>query len=318
VVAALPGVRGVASATQIPSPTMSSNALSIEGKLVGGDEPIFIPYSSVSDGYFRTLRMRTMRGRTFGPQDAPGTPPAIVVNQAMARRYWPEGGALGARLRVSPHTAEQWGVVVGIVDDVRVDPALPEPGPMAYATNRQDFEWPGRDLIVRTDGDPVALVRPMQAALAKVDPGVPLRNPTPLLDIVDERLAGRRLPMLLMTAFGALALVLASVGVYAMFAAMAAAREREFGVRLALGSSRRGIAALVLRQGAVWMAVGLAGGAVGVVVVGRMLGDLLYRVAPFDPVALGVAAGALVMCAALALLVPLRRAAHIDPIHVLR
>ena len=136
--------------------------------------------------------------------------------------------------------------------------------------------------------------------------------------VVDERLAGRRLPVLLMTAFGALALVLASVGVYAMFASMAAAREREFGVRVALGSTRGGIAALVLRQGGAWMVLGLAGGGVGVVIVGRLVSDLLYGVAPFDPLALGVAGVTLLLCAAAALLVPIRRATRVDPITVVR
>jgi ABC-type antimicrobial peptide transport system permease subunit len=121
-----------------------------------------------------------------------------------------------------------------------------------------------------------------------------------------------------MSAFGVLALVLASVGVYAMFASMAAAREREFGVRVALGSSRGAIAGLVLRQGGVWMAAGLAGGAVGVVVVARLVRNLLYGVAPFDPVALGVALVTLVACGAVALLVPVRRATRVDPITVLR
>jgi ABC-type antimicrobial peptide transport system permease subunit len=189
---------------------------------------------------------------------------------------------------------------------------------MAYASGRQDFGWTGRDFLLRTSGDPLALVRPFQRELAAVDPGVPLRDPRTLASIVDERLAGRRLPMLLMTAFGALALLLASVGVYAMFAAMAAAREQEFGVRIALGSSPRAIAGLVLRQGAVWMLVGLAAGAVGTFWVARALGDLLYGVPPFDPVALGAAALALLACAAVALLVPVRRAARVDPVAVLR
>ena len=121
-----------------------------------------------------------------------------------------------------------------------------------------------------------------------------------------------------MTAFGALALLLASVGVYAMFASMAAAREREFGVRVALGATRRGIAGLVLRQGAVWMALGLAGGAVGVALVARFLRDLLYGVRPFDPVTLGVAVLTLLACGTIALLVPVRRATRVDPITVLR
>ncbi|MBV9772512.1 MAG: ABC transporter permease [Gemmatimonadetes bacterium] len=316
--AALPGVRGVASVTQVPSPTMSRNNLTIEGVTLRGDGPVFIPYMAVSDDYFRTARIRLRQGRTFGPEDTPEATPAIVVSETMARRYWPNGGAVGARIRVSPHTAERWGVVVGIVDDVRVDPALPAPEPMAYASGRQDFAWTGRDFLVRTDGDPLALVRPFQQALAAVDPSVPLRDPRTLASIVDERLAGRRLPMLLMTAFGVLALLLASVGVYAMFAAMAAAREQEFGVRVALGSTPGAIAGLVLRQGAVWMGVGLVGGAAGAVVVARLVSGLLYGVAPFDPVTLGVAVVALLACATVALLVPVRRATRVDPNMVLR
>jgi ABC-type antimicrobial peptide transport system permease subunit len=124
--------------------------------------------------------------------------------------------------------------------------------------------------------------------------------------------------VLLMTAFGALALLLASVGVYAMFASMAAAREREFGVRAALGARPGEIARLVLRQGGAWMALGLAGGAVGVVLVSRLVRGLLYGVAPFDPVALGLALTLLLACATVALLGPVRRAARVDPITTLR
>ena len=285
-IAALPGVRGVASTTQIPSPTMSSNALTIEGVTPRSDGPTFIPYQAVSDEYFRVMGIALQQGRTFGPQDAPAAPPTIVVNETMARRYWPGKPVIGARIRVSPHTAERWGVIVGVVRDVRVDPARPSPEPMAYASNRQDFLWTGRDFVIRTQGDPLALLRPVERQLAALDATIPLRDPTTLSAVMDERLAGRRLPVLLMTAFGALALLLASVGVYAMFASMAAAREREFGVRMALGSTRAAIAALVLRQGSVWMAAGLTGGAVGVVgvaahgevrtgsVAGREAGDI--------------------------------------------
>jgi putative ABC transport system permease protein len=316
--AALPGVTGVTSTTQIASPTMSSNFLAIDGVTLPGDGPTFIPYMAVSDSYFRTLGITLRQGRTFSAQDTPDAPPAIVISESMAKRYWPSGGAIGAQIRISPHTAERWGVIVGIVGDVRVSPALVAPEPMAYATNRQDFLWSGRDLLVRTSGDPLALLRPMQRALAAVDPEVPLRNPMTLSAIVDERLAGRRFPVLLMSAFGVLALVLVSVGVYAMFASMAAAREREFGVRVALGSTRGAIAALVLRQGAVWMAAGLAGGAVGVVLVGRFVSGMLYAVKPFDPMALGVAVVVLLGCGVAALLVPIRRATRVDPITVLR
>ena len=315
----LPGVRGVGSASELPTPGMNRNALVIEGvPLPAGDGQTFIAYASVSDDYFSTMGIALRRGRTFTTTDQMDAPPAIVISESMARRYWPPGGALGARIRISPHTSERWGEVVGIVGDVRNDPAQADPAPMAYASNRQDAARTSRVFLLRTDGDPLALARPFRRELATLDPTLPVRDATPLRAVLAEGLSGRRLPVVLMTAFGALALLLASVGVYAMFASMAAAREREFGVRVALGSTRGAIAALVLRQGGSWMALGLVGGAAGVVFVARALKGLLYGIAPFDAITLVAASLTLVACAVLALLGPVRRATRADPISALR
>jgi hypothetical protein len=259
-----------------------------------------------------------VRGRTFTRSDTHDAPPAIVISETMARRYWPDGSALGARIRLGPNTATAWAEVVGVVGDVRNDPARPQPEPMAYASSRQDNGRGSRTFLLRTAGDPLALVRPFERELAALNPTLPLHDAAPLRALLAEGLAGRRLPVVLMGAFGALALVLASVGVYAMFASMAAAREREFGVRIALGSSRRDIAGLVLRQGGVWMAAGLAGGAVGVVLIVRMMRGLLYGIAPFDPIALSATIMTLLLFATVALLIPVRRATRVDPVTVLR
>jgi len=136
--------------------------------------------------------------------------------------------------------------------------------------------------------------------------------------VLGEGISGRRLPVLLMTGFGVLALLLASVGVYAMFASLAAAREREFGIRLALGSRPGAIAALVLRQGAPWMAAGLAVGALGIVLVVGLVRDLLYGVSPFDPITVGASVAILAACATIALLIPVRRATRVDAAVALR
>jgi putative ABC transport system permease protein len=315
---ALPGVTGVASTSELPMPEMNRNGLEIQGVAwPTANEQHFIAYSSVSDDYFRTMRIPLLRGRTFGPSEGPSTTQAIVINEAMEKRYWPRGDALGARIHLGPHAEGAWAEVVGIVGDVRNDPALPRPDPMAFASRRQE-SFGSRVFVIRTGGDPLALAKPAERALRELDPTLPLRDAAPLRSILDEGLAGRRLPVLLMTVFGALALLLASVGVYAMFAAMAAAREQEFGVRVALGSSPRAIAGLVLRQGGVWMAVGLSVGAVGVVLVTRLLRDLLYGVPQFDPVAIGMALVMLLACATVALLVPVRRATRVDPTSILR
>jgi putative ABC transport system permease protein len=316
-VRALPGVTEVGTASELPSPNMNRNGLTIEGVAWTGDEQPFIPQVSVSPDYFRTMRIAVRGGRTFGAGDVETSPPVVVISEAMAKRYWPNGGAVGARVRLGPNTATTWGEVIGIVADVRNDPARPTPEPMAYSSSRQET-YGARTFLIRTTGDPLALVKPVQTAIAALDPALPLYAATPLETVLADGLSARRLPVLLLTAFGVLALLVASVGVYAMFAAMAGAREREFGVRMALGSSRGAIAALVFRQGAAWMAAGLAVGGVGILIVARLLQKLLYGVSPFDPVALGGAIATLIACAAVALLVPVRRATRVDPISVLR
>ena len=316
-VRALPGVSGVASTTQLPTPVMSSNDLWIEGIARPEAGAMMAKYAAVSDDYFRAMGIALRRGRTFGPADAATAPRTIVVSEALADRYWPGGDPIGARIRFSPDDSEPWAEVIGVVGDVRNDPTGGRPEPVTYAALRQASNS-GWSMVIRTPGDPVALTRPVQRALAAIDPDLPLYDVTTLESLLAEGLAGRRLPMLLMTAFGALALLLASVGVYAMFAAMVAAREREFGVRVALGSSPAAIARLVLRQGGGWMAAGLAAGGLGVAAVVRLVRGLLYGVPPFDPVALGVSVAVIVIFGALALLGPILRASRADPISVLR
>ncbi|MDF1504624.1 ABC transporter permease, partial [Roseisolibacter sp. H3M3-2] len=314
---AIPGVAAAASTGELPTRVMNRNGFAVEGatRRAGEAQPSAL-FMTVTDDYFRTLGVALRAGRVFGPQDAPDGPPVVVVSERLARRHWPGADAVGKRLRFGGDEAP-WLEVVGVVGDVASDAGRADPYPAIYLPMRQS-PWIGPVVLVRTAGDPAALVAPLRRAVAAVDPRVPLRDATPMAAIIDADLSGRRLPVLLMSAFGALALVLASVGVYAMFAAMAAAREREFGVRVALGARPSGIAALVLRQGGAWMALGLAGGALGVVLVSRLVRGLLYGVGAFDPLAVGAAVLLLAVCAALALAGPVLRATRVDPIGTLR
>jgi hypothetical protein len=273
--------------------------------------------AAVSDDYFRTLRIPLRQGRTFNAQDRPGASPTIVISESMARRFWPTGNAVGARVRLGPDRTSPLNEVIGIVGDVRNDRSRPDAEPIAYRSTRQN-PAPIVMVLLRTQGDPLALARPVERALAEIDPGLPLQRVMALPVVLGEGLAARRLPVLLMTAFGALALLLASVGVYSMFSSLTAAREREFGVRLALGSRPSALAGLVLRQGAGWMAAGLGVGSLGIIVVVQLVRGLLYQVSPFDPMTLGVSVAILVGCATIALLVPLIRATRVDAVTVLR
>jgi putative ABC transport system permease protein len=314
--ATLPGVTGVATTCALPGPSGENNSLNIEG-VTWPDEAPFIPFTAVSDDYFVLMGIPLLAGRVFGPEDRADAPQGIVISEALARRYWPAGDALGARIRLGPDQEADWAQVVGIVGDVRGEPTATAPQPMTYASFRA-WSWGNRTVVLRTGGAPLELVPAVRRELAALDPAIPLRNPRTVERHIAAGLADRRLPVLLVSSFGILALILASVGVYAMFAALAAAREREFGVRMALGASRRAIAGLVVRQGTLWLVAGLAAGLAGVGVVARLLQGHLYGVPAFDPLALGAALLALVACAALALLVPLRRATRADPLTALR
>jgi hypothetical protein len=291
-------------------------SFTIEGAPPKDAQP-FVLSASVSDDYFRTLRIPLRQGRTFDAQDRATAPPTVVISESMARRYWPAGEALGARIRMGANPNSPLIAVVGIVGDVRNDPARPDAEPMVYRSSRQ-VPAPVVRVLLRTQSDPLTLVRLVERELAALNAGLPLDRTMTLRAVLDDGLAVRRLPVTLMSGFGALALLLASVGVYAMFASMAVAREREFGIRLALGSRPYAIAGLMLRQGAGWMAAGLGVGALGIMLVVGLVRDLLFGVPPFDPIALGSAVAILVGCAMVALLIPVGRATRVDPIVALR
>jgi predicted permease len=315
---ALPGVSDAAVVAQLPTTMSNNNGLFIQDAPWAPNEPVpFISTGAGSEDFFRTLRIPLKQGRVFTTTDGPNAPPVIVINEAMARRYWPKGNAVGAHIHIGPpNPTAPWITVIGIVGNVRNDPTRLTPEPTMYLPFRQSSF--GNVLAIRTPGDPVALTTAVRRAIAAIDPMIPIYKVSTVTDVIGDSFVMRRLPVVLITSFGALALLLVSVGVYAMFANMAAAREREFGVRVALGSTRGAIARLVLGQGALWMVGGLVIGAGGVVLAARLLRSQLFGVPQFDPIAIGAALVVLIACATVALLVPVRRATRVDPITVLR
>ncbi|CAN5896564.1 ABC transporter permease [soil metagenome] len=314
---ALPDVRDVAITADLPTRLGNRNGLVIQGApWPAGAQTPFILTGNVSDEYFRAMRIPLREGRVFGATETLESPPVVVISESMARRYWPDGSAVGARVRLGPDHEGPWIEVIGVVGDVRNDLTQQEPEPMVYYAVRQG-PW-ASTFLIRTAGAPLALTATVRRELDALDAGLPMQHVTTMRAVLGDGLSARRLPAMLLAAFGALALLLAAVGVYAMFANMAAAREREFGVRMALGSTRGAIAALVLRQGAAWLGAGLAMGLLGVYAVTRVLRNLLFDIHPFDAVAIGAALGALIVCATVALLGPVRRATRVDPATVMR
>jgi predicted permease len=315
---AIPGVTAVANVSQLPTTVGNSNGLFIQDAPWAPNQPVpFILTARISDDYFHTFGIPIKKGRVFNTGDRSNAPPVIVINEAMARRYWPKGNAVGAQIHIGPpDPTAPWITVIGVVGNVRNDPTHLEPEPMMFLpTRQQPF---GDAFVVRTSSDPTSIVNTVRRTIASVDPSIPIYHVSTMRDVLGGVFAPRRLPVVLMGAFGALALLLASVGVYAMFANMAAAREREFGVRVALGASRGAIVRLVLQQGLVWMVAGLGVGTFGVVMAARLVRTQLFGVPHFDPVAISLALLSLLICAAAALLAPVRRASRADPISVLR
>jgi putative ABC transport system permease protein len=314
---ALPDVREVALTSDLPTRLGSRDGLAIQAEpWPPGTQTPFILTTTVSDDYFRTLGIPLREGRTFDATDHPDSPPVVVISESMARRYWPAGNAVGARIRLGPDHDGPWIEIVGVVGDVRNDLTRSDAEPMAYYSYSQN-PWPSL-FVVRTAGAPYAAVPAVRRALSDVDGSLPLENVRSMPTVLGEGLTPRRLPVMLLAGFGLLALLLSAVGVYAMFANMAAAREREFGVRMALGSSPREVAALLLRQGAGWLVAGLVLGLFGVFAVTRILRNLLFGIPALDPIAIGAALAALVLCAALALGGPVLRAARVDPATIMR
>ena len=315
---ALPGVERVAATSGLPTAIANRNGLFVEHRPWGPNEPVpFMITSRVSDSYFQTFDIPVRQGRTFTTVDQPDVPPVAVINEEMAKRYWPQGNAVGSRFRWGPPNPDQpWTTIIGVVGNMRNSPTALRPEPMMFFSLRQvPF---GENFAVKTTGDPSQITAAVRAALRAIDPGLPMHQVATMENVVDKGYAARRLPVLLMIGFGVLALLVASVGIYAMFATMATAREREFGVRMALGSSRGAVAGLVIRQGGVWMALGLVLGAAGVFAATRLVRSQLYGVAEFDPITLGASVMVLLLCAGIALLAPVRRATLVDPITVLR
>jgi predicted permease len=283
-------------------------------------------YFTVDEGYFHALGVRLLDGRTFEPRDDERAPGAVVVNETLARRLWPGQRAVGRRVdgrtrgigplgRRITETSE--AEVIGVVSDVKNTSLTDAPEPAMYWSARQ-FPFRKMYVVVRGAGEPAALTAAVREEVRRLDPALPLGEARPLDRVLGASVDPPRLVMLLMTAFAALALTLAAVGIYGIMAYTVSHRRRELGLRLALGARPRDVLRLVVGEAVGLTAAGAVLGVAAAAAGGKLLAGLLYGVRPADPatmlavvtVVLGVALAA---CAA-----PGRRAALTDPARTLR
>jgi putative ABC transport system permease protein len=315
---ALPGVKSAAVINFVPMSREgnSSSSVYVEGRPVPpqGERP-YANHLVASPGYFETAGVRLVGGRGFTAADDERTRPVCVVNESLARHYFPEGDAVGHRLVVDEE--HPWEIV-GVTADVKNEDLDERAEWEFYRPLRQDA-WRTMALVARTDGtDAAALAPALRGAVRSLDAGLPVYNVRTMPEIVDEAVSPKRLAMVMMAFFALGALALAAVGLYSVMSYAVAQRTHEIGIRMALGAQARDVLRLVLGQGLVLVLVGLGLGLAGALALTRVMSSILYGVSATDPLVLGGVALVLAVAALLACYLPARRATKVDPMVALR
>jgi predicted permease len=317
-VLALPGVRGAALGSTLPFQSIgNTRSFSVEGRQpLPGDEPDALFRVGTAD-YLRTLGVTPVDGRLLDARDDAGAPLAVVVNETLVRRFMPGQSALGRQIRFDPE--EPPYTVVGVVKDVAERGYELESKPGVYLTAAQGPRFfPPVNLIVRVDGDALGSAAAVQRIVRGVDPDQPIRLIRPMTGVIALTVGDRRQQTTLLVVFGGLALVIASLGLYGLLAHTVSARNREIGIRMALGATWRSVMQMVMSRGLALTAAGVGIGAVVAWSVTRTMETLLYGVGAADPLTFAMVGGLLAAVSAVACAIPAVRAALVDPMLALR
>jgi len=275
---------------------------------------------TVAPGYFSTMGIPLLQGRDHAEADEENARPLLVINQRLAGWLFPEQNAVGRQVAVYVGQAvPMLTEVIGVVGNARINGVAAPPQPQMYLNHSNSAERSHRlNLIVRTAGDPAALVRPIRAALRAQDPNVPLSDIAVMDDIVQGALSGSRVIALTITLFGSVALFLAMTGLYGVLAYYVTRRTQEIGIRVAFGATGSHVMRMVTLRGLALVTGGLVVGVLGAVAATRLLELQLYEIGSGDPVTLVIVSAFLLLVGTLACYLPVRRALRIDPVDALR
>jgi putative ABC transport system permease protein len=318
-----PGLQRVAATTSLPFDGPDSRLnLVIEHKTTQFPFPVRLHPRIVSTEYFQTMGIPLVRGRAFTDHDTESSGDVVIINEAAARRYWPNENPIGQRISLG--AAADWREIVGIVADTRHEGLDAEADPAGFLPQRQQFTNLGTGfertmtVVARTAGDAASVTSVLRTAVAGIDPQLPIGLVRPMDDLIGDSIAPRRLNFVLVSAFAFVALVLTAAGLYGVMAYVVAQRTREIGVRMALGATRKQVLAMMFRQAGSMTAVGIGLGVAGALLLTRSMRSLLFGVSAADPgIYLGVSA-LLAVVAIVAVAIPSSRATRIDPLHALR
>lgn len=314
----IPGVRSAGLVTALPITGGADTDFSIEGRPLppANDEPS-ADIRSADPDYFRTMGIPLLAGREFTAADTATSNRVLVINETMARLYWPNASPIGQRVTMKDWGPPLTGEIVGVVGDVRANGVDTAVMPMIYWSY---FQFPQlfNSIVVRTAGDPQQLIPAVKTAIWSVNKNQPISRMESLADVLSESMARRRLYMILFGVFAAAALLLAAVGVYGMVSYSVSQRIREMGIRIAMGAAKRDVLRMVLGHGARVASFGIAIGILAALALTRLMASLLYGVSATDPLTFIAVVALLTLVALGASYLPARRATRVDPIVALR
>jgi macrolide transport system ATP-binding/permease protein len=311
----LPGVESAALTRVIPFTytPYSSASIEVEGYQPPPNEQPTVEYNEVTEDYFSTIGIPIVSGREFARSDDENSPPIAIINETMAAKYWPGKNALGQRVKVK----DRWLEIVGIAKNANYYMKTETPAPFFYVPVRQSFSVQN-NLVIRTRQMPGAVLNALVPAVRVLDGNLAPGRAYRLQEQVDRMGYSQRLAVTLVAIFGAMALFLAAIGLYAVMSYSVSQGTRELGLRMALGAAGRDVLRLVLLHGLRLTTAGILIGAIAALVLTRLMGNLLYKVSPHDPLAFGSALVVITISSLAACFLPAWRATRIDPVQALR
>jgi predicted permease len=320
--AELPGVTMVGATRLLPlTGTIGDWTITIEGRTTAPGENPNGDWQVVTPNYFEAMGMKMREGRSFTEADNENAPVVAVINETMAKRYWPDG-AIGKRYHIGTLN-QPWITIVGVVNQVRHNAVTETPRAEMYVPHAQ---WAaagasasrGLTYVIRTSGDPIGVLGYVRQTVRSLDPNLPVADVQTLEKVMANSLSQARFTTTLLGLFAALALTLASIGIYGVIALLVSRRRQEIGIRMALGAKPASILAMVVRRGMILAAAGVAIGLGGAIALGSVLNSMLYGVTRFDPATFLTVPALLAAVALLACVIPAGRAAHVSPMVALR
>jgi putative ABC transport system permease protein len=313
----LPGVAAAGSAAMLPM--MSAKwfcQFSVDGSSSASLESV--SYNTITPGYFESIGTPILRGRPFSASDSSASPPVVIISQALATRYFPSQDPIGNSVTLKLNGQTQRAAIVGVVRNMAQEEPN-DPGRAVIYQPHAQRPWPFFFLTLRADGvDPASLAAAASKAVYEIDPEVPMDRVQPLSRFVDRTLSQQQLAMVLLTAFSALAMILAAIGLYGVLAVAVAQRRREFGIRMALGANQSDILSLIFRNGMGLTITGLIAGLIAAPMASYALKQMLYGVTFIDPLTFAAVSLLILGVSAAACFPPARRASRVDPATALR